>query len=149
MTPRRALWLFRLIFYPAAVLAAVLLLSHRGAADETFAPTGLLNGETAQHFAFAVSVGRDGKPLHALTRVRATCPDGVLWTISWRPVITTWHARQSWDWRYPGEVGHIVLTMRADPATHRGTLTFTERFTQPSGYRFTCASGPVAFSWPR
>jgi hypothetical protein len=46
--------------------------------------------------------------------------------------------------------------IRYDPAPRavavpadRGTLTFTELFVQPSGYRFTCASGPVAFTWPR
>jgi hypothetical protein len=72
----------------------------------------------------------------------------VHWSMSWTPSLDRRQARESWDWRFTVPVGHIVMTMRAWPAAHRGTLTFTERFREPSGYSFTCASGPVAFRWP-
>ena len=116
MTPRRALWLFRLVSYPGAALAVVLLLAHRGV------------------------------PLFITTRVRATCPGGIDWEIDWRPhAHADGHVSATWFYRYPGEIGEIRMTLDGDPGLTRGVLTITERFTQPGGYSFVCASGRVPF----
>jgi hypothetical protein len=127
------------------VLAAVLLLTHRGTADETPVSTPrLLHGHTAQGFPFVVHTYGSGKPRFAITRLHGTCPGGKPWNVSLEvPLLGSWHVRQRRD--LPDEL--VSLRVDADPATHRGTVSFTDRLKWYRGY--TCAAGPVAFSWPR
>ena len=72
-TARRALWVFRLIFYPAAALIAAIALgaSFDGGADEPEA----WHGRTSQGRPVTLSF-LGGRPDVLTTSVLVTCPDG-------------------------------------------------------------------------
>jgi hypothetical protein len=127
------------------LLVVVPLIAYRGRAPKP--STRLVVGRTAQGLPFKVEVSRrDGTPLFVTTRVRAVCPGALDWFMDWHPHATAdGHVASTWFWRYPGEIGEIRMTLDGDPALTHGVLTFTERFTQPGGRRFICASGPVPF----
>ena len=74
---RRALWAFRLVFYPGAVIAAVLLLAGRSEGETaTF-----LDGTTSQRAPVELRLEGD-TPTSFGTRAKLRCPGGGWW-ISW------------------------------------------------------------------
>jgi hypothetical protein len=76
---RRTIWTIRLIFYPAAVIGAVLLLAGRGHAESS----KWLTGTTSQGTEFALRLD-DGKPGRLTMAFKTHCPGGE-WTMKWWP----------------------------------------------------------------
>jgi hypothetical protein len=72
MTAKRAIWIIRAILYPSLALAAVFLLTHRGA--EADAGPITLYAQTSQGHYFSAGV-RDGRVFRIGTRLDVSCPD--------------------------------------------------------------------------
>jgi hypothetical protein len=81
---KRAVWAFRLIFYPGAAIIALLLLTSRGAAADPPVP---LVGHTGQGEKLTFMLDDDHRPDVFYTRLTATCPDtGWQYTLLWHRV---------------------------------------------------------------
>jgi hypothetical protein len=140
---RRALWAFRLIFYPAAALCAWLLLAGNSDAK------GPLIGRTQQGHEFVIQLDGD-RPLWFETAITETCGSGHEFTRTWA-TSQPFHARggvlefedtsrSRWS---NGQYGtrSVRLRARVDHDGVTGTLWLTDRLGP-----YDCASGAVSFS---
>jgi hypothetical protein len=148
---RRALWAFRLVFYPSAVLVAVLALASRSDGDvHTW-----LDGTTSQGMSFELRIDGDGRPVGVGTAFKTQCPGGI-YTVRWWPRgpfrlddgalrirETTTHQYDFYD-----QTSRRIVTLdaRVDDGAVRGTATVVEHFDGPYWGRYLCESGPVTFS---
>jgi hypothetical protein len=150
---RRVVRGFRLVFYPGAVVAAVLLLAGRSDSDARTS----FEGRTDQGHPFELELVH-GRPASLFTRITATCssrePRVVEWSMS-APMLSSRAGRQmtiadggahTYD---GGDVGHRQLSLEAqiDPDRVTGHLSLSELVddhTDGSNYR--CESGTVDFS---
>jgi hypothetical protein len=148
---RRALWAFRLLFYPGAALVAVILLAARGEAG-----TGvMLEGRTEQGEAVKLQL-YDREPATFETTLAGRCTDGEPWTATWH--FGRWERRGEASYRrheldekpYEGFVGRTELSVevRVDGDDEaRGRAWFVQTNWRPGDARRTyCGSGPVDFS---
>jgi hypothetical protein len=141
---RRALWAFRLIFYPGAVIVALLLLSARSTAGEEQPRAG--TGETSQRRPIALQV-RDGHVTRFITQIEATCPDGRSYKYAWTAdyIGAGGHVRERFGRRWnDGVVADVNLTMRA--RVDHGVVTGTLRMLEKRPDVYDCDSGVVSFS---
>jgi hypothetical protein len=152
---RRVLLAFRLIFYPGAVIVAVLLLTGRSSGySETW-----LGGRTDQERSITIRLD-DGRPGVFSTTLVGTCPRGRQWPRRWiqrddprEPFrfddhrLTVTH--RSLEDNGHGWTGHVTLrlTARIEDDAVTGTMTLVERSTHPDATAdYVCESGPVSFS---
>jgi hypothetical protein len=150
-TARRALWVFRLIFYPAAALiAAVALGLSFDGPDEPEA----WHGRTAQGRPVTLSL-LDGRPDVLTTSVLVTCPDGDSYvdniTVYPRPSDGAFELNDSWtqpyDHGYEGQ-GNTVLHARVRDDSLKGRAWGAQRVAGPGG-AYRCDSSTVKFDAQR
>ncbi len=155
---RRALLIFRLTFYPAALAIAIALLAARGGGDPE--PMKTYAGMTGQNHRFIVGV-RDDRVVFFDTVVRGRCGKGGTWDFHWYPtdggsppfvqadgrlqVASTFPAQ------YDNMTSQVELSLdgRWEDDRLRGTLTYRETFTPGAEPAFECAAEDVAFSVQR
>jgi hypothetical protein len=147
VTAKRAIRLFRVVFYPAAALVVLLWMLHRG---EPPAGPLTLSGHTDQGMFVTVGV-RDGRVYRFRAWIRSRCDGGGEYTTRWvsgprfshqgdgaqqrasYSEITDWTTRQE-----------LAFGARAADGIVTGTLRATVRVSEP--FRGVCRSGPVTFS---
>jgi hypothetical protein len=147
VTAKRAIWLFRAVFYPAAALVVLMWLLHRG---EPPAGPLTLSGHTSQGMFVTVGV-RDGRVYRFRAWIRSRCDGGGEYRTRWvsgprfshrgdgaqqrasYPAITDWSTWQE-----------LAFDAHAAGAMVSGTLRATVRVSEP--FRGVCHSGPVTFS---
>jgi hypothetical protein len=152
----RPLWIFRLIFYPAAIGLIVLLVAGRGGADEPAG--GWLLGSTAQDRSFELRVV-GGRPVYFDTYLAGRCSDGQDWHLHWyRPenagVLTVRPPRFSASEAYStnadeqGRYSSVWLRMEGRLVDGKATGRLSMRIVHVESYRRSveCTSGWVAFS---
>ena len=147
---RRALWAFRLIFYPGAVLVAVLLLTGRSEGE-----VRVLKGKTSQGLDFALRIDENGQPGRIATAFRTQCPAGP-WVMTWVPYgpfhlkdgVLKMHEVTTHRYAYHQQTSRRVVTFdaRVDDGKVHGTASAVEEFDGPDWGRYSCASGTVSFS---
>jgi hypothetical protein len=143
---RRFLWAFRLIFYPGAVITALLLLTGGRAGDSL--PDGLLTGRTEDGSEFVLQYSGD-RPLWFETWIKARCADGHEYAqrlASSQPIRVRGDAIQLTETqvsRWTHGTGRLNMRLRAhvDGDAVTGTLDMTE-WNGP----YVCEAGPVTFS---
>jgi hypothetical protein len=153
MEARRALLIFRLVFYPAAIALAVVLLTARGgdAEAEVVSRWGVTDQDEAMHFELD---GR-GRAERFQTSVTAWCPDGGSFPMTWFPGDGApvpfeqrgdrLHVREPGRKRYDdGSIAEWVLTMDARIGDDRVTGTMDVHVRYDSGYE--CSASGVRFS---
>jgi hypothetical protein len=152
---RRVIWAFRVVFYPGAALAAVLLFASRGDGE----PARWLTGKTDQGRPIGLAV-RDGRPTFLNTFIVGDCPWEERWALDWSrgpgaPVPWrfedgTLTIRQRTDHRYERDwTGERSLTMKAnvDDDEASGQMSLVEELRDPTtGRYYVCHSGPVRFT---
>jgi hypothetical protein len=155
---RRGVWAFRLIFYPGAVILALLALTNRGHIHP--AETSLqLAGHTDQRRQFGFGLDKRMRPLWFVTEFVYSCAGERLSTwsvprggkVPWRFDDPTLNVRQADDIHYnDGHTADAVLTLQAQVGdggrTVTGTMRLTAQMESPEGPRYPCDSGPVSFS---
>jgi hypothetical protein len=153
---RRALWGFRLVFYPVAIAVGAILMIGRGDAAAGEVP---LVGKTSQDASISVEVDGDGRPMGLDTQLTATCPNGHSYSVRWHEIESDavpfrrdgsrlW-VMASLTMNYvDGDVGRGVYTLEAQVGEDRvdGVLSFTEQVAGSDGKRWACASQPVGFT---
>jgi hypothetical protein len=143
---RRALWAFRLIFYPAAVIGAVLLLTGRSDGQ----PPVWLDGTTSQGGQMQAQLV-DGRVSRLSIDVRMRCPAGI-WTITWSPRIEDGRLRlretTTHRYRFHGQTGRRTITLDAqmEDNTVAGTVTAVEHFVEARYGPYDCTSGCLTFA---
>jgi hypothetical protein len=147
---RRALWAFRLIFYPGAVLVAVLLLTGRSEGE-----VRVFEGKTSQGLDFGLRIDKNEQPGRIATAFRTRCPGGP-WVIVWVPYgpfhledgVLKLRRTTTHRYTYGGQTSRRVVTFEAhiDGGRVRGTATAVEEFDGPVWGRYLCESGAVSFS---
>jgi hypothetical protein len=154
---RRALWAFRLIFYPGAAVFALMLLPlalHGGARRDAI----WLNGTTSQSEYFQLRIDPDRQPGRLTTVFEMKC-GGTPYTVhktAWWPYGPfllhdgTLTIREKRTHRYQGRTWHrtVNLHARVTDSSVRGTMDFVEQLVDPGEYGpyYACESGPVTFS---
>jgi hypothetical protein len=148
---RRALWIFRLTFYPAAIAVAVALLAARGGDEPPELKT--YTGWTTQGFRIFLGE-RDDRPVFVETTVNGPCAAGGSRTFHWASsedpdairVDGPWlHTGYEGPWFYDDEsVSQVRLdidgTLTGDELS--GTIIYRERFDGGAD----CASDRVRFA---
>jgi hypothetical protein len=155
---RRALWAFRLAFYPAAVAVAAILLIGRG---DAVAGTEHLDGRTSQGASITLRFD-DGRPVGLETRLAAMCPNGHRDWTPWRPADgerLRFRRDGSRLWALElvtidydnGNVGRGVYRFDAWVSDDRveGTLEVVEHVDPAEGDDWACGSEPVGFTAQR
>jgi hypothetical protein len=143
---RQALWAFRLTFYPAVIVGAVLLLASR---SNGAAPVWL-DGTTSQG-AHVQGQLVDGRVARLLVSVNMRCPGGN-WAVSWspRPENGELQLRETTGhhYRFHNQTGRRTMTLdgRLEDGALSGTVTAVEHFDEPGYGPYDCASGPITFS---
>jgi hypothetical protein len=153
---RRIVLGFRLAFYAVVLVAALVVLAKRGAAD----PAQPLIGKTAQDVPISMEV-RDGRARAFDAQVLVTCPNGTSWPMRWwlrddevtpfRYDGTRLRVRGT-DQRDAGtELAYRVfeLDARVEDDRAQGVMTVVDHIRTVDGYRYRCASGEVAFTAQR
>jgi hypothetical protein len=153
---RRALWAFRLVFYPGAAVIALLLLS--GSGSDAVSSTWL-GGSTEQRERFTMRLD-DDRPGYFHTNVVGTCADGYRWTQRWfmgdgapespfafdgRMLSVT----KATDMPYSnGQTGRLTMRLRArvEDDSVMGTVSLVTRLENPGGAPYVCESGSVGFT---
>ena len=152
---RRVIWAFRLIFYPGALVVALLPLAGRSSGD---APSTWLAGRTDQQQSFEMRLDED-RPDLLHTTVVATCGDGYTLEHRWRmgsrvpdarfvfddPTLTV---SQTSDVAYDdGQTRRVTLRLRAhvEDDSVKGTVWMDARGGSDRRF-YVCESGPVSFS---
>ncbi len=145
---RRALWTFRLIFYPAAVAAIVLLLAGRS----NGASPVWLYGTTSQGGQLQAQLV-DGRVSRLSIHVRMRCPAGT-WAITWSPRIEDGRLRlretTTHHYRSHNQTGRRTITLdaRVGDGSVAGSVSSVEHFDEPGYGPYDCSSGRIRFSAP-
>jgi hypothetical protein len=151
---RRVVWAFRLIFYPGALVVALLLLSARSSGD---VPSTWLDGRTDQRHSFTMRLD-DDRPAYLKTTVVATCADGDELTRVWRmrhrppdaPFVFDDHTlsvTMEQDVVYDdGQNRPVTMRLRArvEDDSVTGKMWMVTR--RGSARPYDCEAGPVSFS---
>jgi hypothetical protein len=155
----RALWIFRLTFYPAALALAVFLLLGRGG-DAGPEPIDTYTGTTGQNLRFIVGL-RDDRVVYFDTIIRGQCSKGGSWDYHWyptdvpqRPFVQTdggLEVADSWPTQYDDMTSQVDLSLdgRWEDDVLRGTLSYRQTFTPGAGEPFVCEAEDVAFTVQR
>jgi hypothetical protein len=153
---RRALWGFRLAFYPAAIAVGAILLIGRGDAAADTAP---FVGKTSQGHSISFDADGDGRPVALDTQLNGACPNGWAYTTPWRVAdgdrvrfrrdgSRLW-AMQSVTLHYDnGNLGRGLYTLDAWVEDDRveGVIEVVEHVRPPKGTTWACGSQPVGFT---
>ena len=144
---KRALWIFRLTFYPAAIAIAVALLAARG--DDGPPPLKTYTGWTTQGFRFYLGV-RDDRPVFVDTTVTGRCAEGGTWNFHYATSDDPDAIDRDGDrlragyegpWSYGSFSSQVELSIDATLADDelRGRVEYRERFSNGT----ECASEGV------
>jgi hypothetical protein len=151
---RRAVWAFRLIFYPGALLVAIALIAARGANADHRA---LLTGRTSQGEDVTIRIDRDGQPGRVRMAFWIRCPGDWDW-LPWMPYgpfhldgdgrLRIRNSGSRWYRNRGGQTGRHTVTFdaRIDDDEVHGTASAVVHFDTPGWGEYDCRSGPVTFS---
>ena len=158
-----ALWIFRLTFYPAALLTAILLIVYR--TDSSPREVTPHAGSTQQGDRFFAGFRDDGFPVLDLehdvpvyvdTQGWGACSDGGSWRFhfvadeGFTGEEDRLHVLRRYGGRYGSMTSKVRFTLDAtyDGDGMRGRLDYRERFEPPDAPGFECSAG-VRFSVQR
>jgi hypothetical protein len=146
---RRFIWAFRLIFYPGAILAAVLLLSGLGRAHGP----AFLTGITDQGGSVTVRLD-DGEPTRLFMDLSVQCPARDWWFMWSRAGLPmrdgamtfTDVAEHRYHYHQQTSRRTVKVDARLDDGRLWGSVTAAEHFDGPYWGAYDCFSDAVSFS---